>query len=345
MIVNGRFQHSEPGGFRRYAVEVSTRLDDALIVAPPPRFARGAAGKIWEQTLLARRAKRELLWSPATSGPVRHNRHVVTVHDVATLADPDGVSRRVRWTSQALLPSLARSASVVVVDSEAIQTELEERFSIDPARIVIAEPGVDDAFRAVAELDRVEARRRLELGSYGIDVTAPLIGGLVSSIPRKRSGEVLAALETAVAGGAASAVVAGWDGPTRIFGESDRPRSDFVEDLGHLSEEDLAIFYRALDVFVWLPQHEGFGLPVVEAAAAGTPVVCSAVPSAVEHLAPDVEIVSSCAEAAAAIGRLLADPGLAAASAERARDNVSHLTWDATAAAVNEAINRLRRAS
>jgi len=345
MIVNGRFQHSEPGGFRRYAVEVSSRLDDAHIVAPRPRFARGVLGKIWEQTLLARRARRELLWSPATSGPVRHQRHVVTMHDVAPLVDPEGLSRRARWTNRALLPKLARSASVVVVDSEAIQAEVEQRFSVDRARIVVAQPGVDDRFRDVAKVDRLEARRLLGLGAYGIDLTAPLIGGLVSSIPRKRSNDVLATLETAVTAGAASAVVAGWDGPSRVFGVSDRPGSRFVDDLGHLSDDDLALFYRALDVFVWLPRHEGFGLPVVEAAAAGTPVVCTAVPSAVEHLAPDVALVSSVSDAVAVVGELLADVDHAGAVAARAQANVAHLTWDATAAAVNSAINKLRRAS
>jgi len=345
MIVNGRFQHAEPGGFRRYAVEVSSRLDEALIVAPRPRFARGAVGKIWEQTLLARRARRELLWSPATSGPIRHQRHVVTLHDVAPLIDPEGLSRRARWANRALLPTLAKSASMVVVDSEAMLAEVKQRFLVDPARIVVAEPGIDDRFRAAAEVERVEARRLLGLGSYGIDVTAPLIGGLVSSIPRKRANDVLATLETAVAAGAASAVVAGWNGPQRVFGVSDRPTSRFVDDLGCLSDEDFARFYRALDVFVWLPRHEGFGLPVVEAAAAGTPVVCSAIPSAVEHLAPDVAIVESVSEAVAAVGDLLANRDHANEVAERAQRNVAHLTWDATAAAVNGAINKLRGTS
>lgn len=338
MMINGRFVHAEPGGFRRYAEEVSARMTDAEIVVPPARLSRGAAGKIWEQTVLAAAARHQVLWSPATSGPIRHPRHVVTLHDVAPLADAAAVSGRFAAMQQRMLPALARSAARVVADSEVMAAEMARRFDVSCERISVVAPGVGEVFREVASLDRRVARRDLGLGRLGIDVGRPLVGGLVSSIPRKNGRAIVTTFDTIVAAGVADAVVAGWDGPGRVFGSTERPRSTLIADIGSLSDEQLALFYRALDVFVWLPSHEGFGLPVVEAAASGTAVVCSDVPSALEHLGSDVAIVAGASEAIVAVRDLLDDPERRERMGAAGPCRVADLTWQRTAAGISAAV-------
>jgi len=366
MIVNGRFLHSEPGGFRRYAVEVSRRLPEARMVSPAKRVARGLPGKLWEQTVLAARSRNDVLWSPTGSGPIRHPRHLVTVHDVAPFVDVASVSGRFGLAQRRLLPSLIRNAATMLVDSAAVGRELTDRFGVSSERLTVAPPGVDDSFREVALISRAEARSslgRAKLGavvqmpmvgsltppvlgeSSSAVVEVPLVGGLISSIPRKNSGDVVDALGILVAEDGVSAAVAGWDGPSRVFGPAQRPRSDLVNDLGTLTDHELALFYRSLDVFVWLPSYEGFGLPIVECAAAGTPVVCTAMPAAVEHLGGNVTIVESASAAVGAVRDLLSDSDRRAETGQRAQAAVSELTWDRTAQSVLRAARSAEEAS
>jgi len=80
-----------------------------------------------------------------------------------------------------------------------------------------------------------------------------------------------------------------------------RPRRPGIVDLGYLSDADLAALLRAAEVFVWLPLAEGFGMPVLEAAACGTPVVTTPVPAAAEHLGERCRQVSG-GDVAGAVG-------------------------------------------
>jgi len=336
VIVNGRFVHSEPGGFRKYAVEVSSRLSDALLVCPPSPLARGARGKLWEQTALRVRARDRVLWSPTGSGPVRHPCHLVTIHDVAPFIDSNAVGRRFGVVQRWLLPNLARNATVVIVDSFAVGQELTEHLGTSPDRLLVAPPGVDDIFREVASMSRGEAREALG-HKFRFDPGGPFVGGLVSSIPRKNSDAVVSALVTLAREQGVTALAAGWDGPSRVFGSARRPQSAMVTDLGALTPRELALFYRCLDVFVWLPNYEGFGLPVVECAAAGTPIVCTDVPAAIEHLSGDVAVVEGSTEAIRAVGNLLSDSDRTAAMGRRALASVAGLTWDNTARSIQRA--------
>ncbi|NOX28990.1 MAG: glycosyltransferase family 4 protein, partial [Actinobacteria bacterium] len=330
MIVNGRFVHSEPGGFRRYALEVSSRLPDVTVAAPPKRLARGAAGKVWEQTALLSEAKGDVLWSPVGSGPIRHKHHMVTIHDVASFRQDGAVGGRFAAAQRWLVPALVDAAQLVVVDSQAVADDLTERFKISSDRMSVVAPGISEVFREVGQMSRTDARVEFGPERLGTDRERPLIGGLVSSIPRKNSAAVLDALGTLVVSGEADAVVAGWDGPSRVFGRQRRPSSPLVADLGALTERDLALFYRCLDVFVWLPSYEGFGLPIVECAAVGTPVVCTPMPAAVEQVGQDVAMARDVEEAVSAVRRLLADRSAAVDMAERAAVAVADLTWDLT---------------
>ncbi len=345
MIINGRFMHSEPGGFRRYALEVSRRLPDAKVETPPKCLARGAAGKIWEQTALLSKAKDDVLWSPVGSGPIRHKRHMVTIHDVASFRNDGAVGGRFAVAQRWLVPALVDAAEVVIVDSQAVADELTKRFKVSSGRMSVVAPGISDVFREIAYMSRADAR--VEFGPERLGATGerPLIGGLVSSIPRKNSAAVVEALSTLVVSDEADAVVAGWDGPTRVFGRHQRHSSPLVVDLGVLTERELALFYRCLDVFVWLPHYEGFGLPIVECASVGTPVVCTPMPAAVEQVGQDVAMVRDGEEAVSAVRRLLADQSVTADMAERAAAAVADLTWDSTASGILAAATSIKQAT
>ena len=193
----------------------------------------------------------------ATSSP-----HVVTVHDVAFLDTPERFTRRGARVMRRGLHR-CRSADLVLCPSRTTADRLaEEGFDEGRLRLVpwgvTAVPVTDDDRR------RVVARLRLP-------ETFVLFVGTVE--PRKN----LPALARAVARLDLPLVVAGADG----WGEVDVTEGD-VRFVGFVPADDLPALYAIASVFAYPSLAEGFGLPVLEAMAYGTPVVTSSGTSTAE---------------------------------------------------------------
>lgn len=251
-------------------------MADALSEATevrPGRLARGPIlGRLWEQTLLPFRSRNGVLLSPANAGPVVHPCHVVVIHDLIALERPDLVSRSYRLLQRLTLPSIARRAVGVIVPSEQVATSVEKRLRIPRERIAVVEPAVS---RSLVENGAAAGPFPIEIGK-----STQMVFGLNSSIPRKNGALLLRVFERVVeADDSIIAVVAGADGPRRVFGRSERPASDVVIDLGEVDDMLLGDLYERASVFVFLSEEEGYGMPVREAIAARTPVVCTRVPA------------------------------------------------------------------
>src|SRR5690349_5100989 len=91
--VNGRFLVQRLTGQQRYAHEILARLPERLRVISPPANSKGMRGHLWEQLALPRHVRRDLLWSPSTTGPPSVRRQVVTVHDCALFDQAQCFSR------------------------------------------------------------------------------------------------------------------------------------------------------------------------------------------------------------------------------------------------------------
>jgi glycosyltransferase involved in cell wall biosynthesis len=108
---------------------------------------------------------------------------------------------------------------------------------------------------------------------------------------------------------------------------------DAARFVGHLDEEDLAVLYSHAGVFVLPSLYEGFGLPVLEAMAAGAPVLTSSVSSLPEVAGDAALLVDPHDPAAIADGlrRLLGDPALADDLRTRGRARAAEFSWERTA--------------
>ncbi len=107
-----------------------------------------------------------------------------------------------------------------------------------------------------------------------------------------------------------------------------------LEWAGYVDEAGLVAAYQQADVFALLSKYEGFGLPVLEAMACGTPVVCSNRASLPE-VAGDAALLvdpEQMSDAAAAITRVLREEPLAASLRERGLRQAAKFTWTRTAA-------------
>jgi len=243
---------------------------------------------------------------------------VVTIHDLSfEREDPVLMGRRDRWIFRRVVPRAARGAARVLTVSERTKRDLVERYGVPPERVVVTPNGVDPSFGPDG------ASCNLQLGPYALAV------GAIQ--PRKNQ---LAALAAAREAGLELVVV----GPVKDESVAAELRAQGARLEGYVAVERLAELYRGAACLVQPSRHEGFGLPVVEAMASGTPVVVVPDPALVE-VAGDAAVVVEESQLAEGIRRALAETErLRTAGLARARDFSWERTADATVQVYVEAL-------
>jgi len=243
---------------------------------------------------------------------------VVTIHDLSfEREDPVLMGRRDRWIFRRVVPRAARGAARVLTVSERTKRDLVERYGVPPERVVVTPNGVDPSFGPDG------ASCNLQLGPYALAV------GAIQ--PRKNQ---LAALAAAREAGLELVVV----GPVKDESVAAELRAQGARLEGYVAVERLAELYRGAACLVQPSRHEGFGLPVVEAMASGTPVVVVPDPALVE-VAGDAAVVVEESQLAEGIRRALAETErLRTAGLARARDFSWERTADATMQVYVEAL-------
>lgn len=227
---------------------------------------------------------------------------VVTVHDVSFARDPDLMGWKDRTVFRLVVPRAVRGAARVFTVSERSKADIVELYRVPPERIVVTPNGVDPVFHpAPGRADN--ASNRLLQGSYVLTV------GAIQ--PRKNQ---LAALEAAEAVGLPLVVV----GPEKDASLAAELRQRGARLEGYVETGRLAELYRGAVCLVQSSKYEGFGLPVLEAMASGTPVV--AVPDpALREVAGEAAVFVDDGELADGIRRAVAErERLATAGLERA---------------------------
>jgi glycosyltransferase involved in cell wall biosynthesis len=222
---------------------------------------------------LIRREKVDVLFTTVPGGMTRCPvPYVITVHDLIPLACPIEHSRSVQWNFKHRLPVFLKNAATVIADSEYTKQDIIKYLDIAASHINVVALGYDKS-----NFTPVDAPLTLE--KYGL-VRGTYIVTVGNATLRKNHETLIAALGKVRDKISHRLVIAG---PVNSEQESrliSIARSCGVEDrivfLGYVPYEDLAALYSGAGVFVYISLYEGFGLPIIEAMACGTPVIASA---------------------------------------------------------------------
>jgi glycosyltransferase involved in cell wall biosynthesis len=344
--------HRVPGGTAVAALELARELQgrphvDLVGVAaahrrPPPEPWRPPVPTrslplpqvaLYEAWHLLRRPRVEratgqvdVIHATGVAMPPRSVPIVLTIHDLSFLAFPDHFSRAGLRFFRRAVELARRDADLVLCSSQATLAHCES-VGFRPERLRHVPLGVDVEPAAADDVARV--RERYELAQRYV-----LWTGTVE--PRKNLPRLLAAFRSL--GRDVELVLVGPRGWKQELELDSRVRA-----LGFVPAADLAALYAGAAAFCFPSLMEGFGFPVLEAMAQGTPVVTSRGTST-EELAANAGVLVDPRETesiAEGLGRVLDDRTLAARLAEAGRARAAEYTWSHTADLVERAYREL----
>lgn len=301
---------------------------------PWGRAVNGVRLTAWQTVGLGRRAAREgvdLIHATAAIGPLRARCPLVmTIHDATTVTMPVQTNAADRLFQRVFAVEAARRADAILAPTHVAAANIAEHYGVAAARVRVVPLGVSPAFRSVTPAQVAAARVW-----YGLD--RPYVLYVGADTPRKN----LSTLVRAMARLGPSlpdldVVIAGPRGPrdTRLDAvarQAGLPRP--VRRLGEVPDAWLPAVYGGAQCLAYVSLCEGFGLPIVEAMAAGAPVVTSACSSMPEVAGGAAVLVNPlCADdLASAIDRVVLDSALSARLRQLGVQRSAAFDWSTTA--------------
>jgi glycosyltransferase involved in cell wall biosynthesis len=278
---------------------------------------------------------------------------VVTIHDLIPLLLPAYRGNFLVWLYTRLVSASARRAAAVLTDSLASRRDIEQHLGLAPDRVRSVYLAADERFSPEPAPDDQAVLRRYGLhGGAGAAAAGRYVLYLAGHDVRKNVGTLVEAFATVAQADDDVALVIGGRLPERDDPLFFDPRplvkalglADHVQFIGWVDEAHKPALYRGAACAVFPSRYEGFGLPVLEALACGTPLVTSNTSSLPELLgdagfAVDPDDVP---QMAGAILACLVDESLATTLRQRGPLQASRFRWEHTAretlAAYEEAV-------
>jgi glycosyltransferase involved in cell wall biosynthesis len=299
-----------------------------------PLLGRRYTRAITELTVLgwlASRQRLDVLHSVALTGPlVTRPAHVVTIGDVTWIRHPDPAELRTVRIWKVLVPPVARRAELVLTYSEDSRLEVAEDLRI-PLERIAAIPLGPGTSRSVEPTAESEVRSRLSLGN------GPVVLAVSALKEHKNVGRLIEAMAL-VRRDVADAVLVVPANATPLQADLEHTAAalgirEAVVFPGWVDDADLEGLYRCAACLAIPSLREGFGLPVLEAMRRSIPVASSRT-SALPEVGGDAVLYfdpKRVEEIAAAISKLLTEPGLAAEIVAKGIKRQEAFTWERTA--------------
>jgi len=278
--------------------------------------------------------------------PARKAARVAFIYDVAWRRFPGINTDATLAEAERIMAHSVRTADAFIAISECTRNDLIELYGIEPGRVLVAPGGIDlaDFERPFDEADRQAFRERL-------GITRPYFAYIGNLEPRKNLPRLIEAYGRlrAKRTDVPDLVLAGppaWLYEPVYEAIQQSGAREHIVLTGFLTHADALLLLREAVACTYVSLYEGFGLPALEAMAAGTPLLTSNVSSLPEvtgdtALTIDPYTVESIE---AGLAALLDDPDAARERAERALVRARTMTWDAAAGTLAEALHTVHRA-
>ena len=285
---------------------------------------------VWKQLLMPVHQLRynyDLVFVPTYSSPVFYpGKVLLTIHDLIFTKHPEWANWKQAVRFRAIVPKTAKFADRIIAVSEATRKDIIELTGVSSTKIDVVYLGVEDKFRSLTE-------DTLNIFRDKYNIRYPYILHVGSIHPRrniKRLCQVFRRLKEEKKINH-HLVLAGLDldHTSQLSSYLELPDIHWV---GYVPEEDLVGFFNAADLFIYPSLYEGFGLPVLEAMACGTPVITSNV-SSLPEVAGDAALLiepDDEEDMMRAISRILSEKSLAREMAEKGLERSKQYTWEKT---------------
>ena len=253
--------------------------DDGLVAqttAHSPRFAvhvlPARNGRLWSALALPRWAwhnKPALVHVHYLAPGALPCPFVTTIHDVVWRALPRTFPAKDRAVMNLGMPLTAKLARRILTESRSSRNEIARTLRVPLDKISLSTIGLDPRFHApVSAVQISELRRKYQLGA------APYVLSVGVLQPRKNVARLIQAfrqLKRANPDWPHQLVITGKAG----WGDDEKPDDANIRFTGYVQDDELPALYAGAEVFAYPSLYEGFGLPIIEAMAAGAPVLTS----------------------------------------------------------------------
>lgn len=333
---------NEAGGGHEFFLYSPRPLNVSL---PGPRWrcrvhrgVRGANGTLWLQWYGRRLAERDsidLFWGAHFLLPVRLDRRiptVVTIYDLVPFLFPQTMELRNYLAMRVLLPASLRRAQHVITISETTRADLHRILRVPLERISVVPPGVAPQF---GPRDPDEARSRV---ARTLNLRSPYLLAVGTVEPRKNLLTLLhayAALPSDFRHRYTLGIAGppGWRNSAVHAAADPLIREGSLQFLGYVPDEELPWLYAGAMMLLFPSMYEGFGMPVIEAMACGTPVVASDIP-VLREVAGDAAVFVSATDSrqwSEAVASLAGSPAARDGLRDRGRCRAARFTFEDSA--------------
>lgn len=298
----------------------------------PGKITRGLAEKFLPAEIFL--GNFDVLHIPYPSAvSVRRGKLIVTIHDLTCMINEEWYSAGDRSLTERRIREAVLRADGIITDSESTKRDIMKYFPVPSSHINVVYLGVEDVFRQCSGTD--EGTKILS--GYGIGKKYLLFTGTIE--PRKNLVRVLGCFEK-IKGRFKEyqLVIAGKKGWLYgdFFARLDKLPSDARKDViltEYVPFKELPYLYGNAALLLYPSLYEGFGLPVLEAMACGTPVITSNVSSLPEVAGDAGVLVDPCneEEIASAVERVLSDGELKESMRRKGLERVKNFSWEKTA--------------
>lgn len=258
-------------------------------------------------------------------------RTILQVHDLSFVRVPETAAPRLKAYLDRVVPASVKRAGHILADSLATKNDLIELYGVAENKITVLYGGVDPRFQ-LAEDEAIQfARQKYHLDGF------PYILSVGTVQPRKNYGRLIEAVAQVRAHGHDIHLVIaggrGWLEDSIYDTVQSTGMESYTHFTGFVDDADLPALYSAASCFAFPSLYEGFGLPVLEAMACGTPVMTSNI-SSLPEAAGDAAFLIDPYEVGAigdALEKIFTDSSLRSRMIDSGFRHAAQFTWEKSA--------------